>query len=159
MADQRDRIIVDPTANVIALVKEAIQRQDDLRAQYQESQKELAESQYKRIDANVQALSSRVDAQFSKSDTAVALASKEAATRATDLAVQVTNAAIASASQVSTMRDALEKRIQLLEQNQYQMGGASQQQAVGQLRNQWIIGIAILIGLGLLGFLGGFFRK
>jgi len=172
-ADEKAPVIplIDPTSNVLSLVAAAIARQDDLRVAENKRvddlrilsekcsheiqqvrdvyQKELAEAESKRINAITLAESRRIDALLSAASNAVALASEKAATQAATLAAQVTATGTATAAQIGLIRESLEKRLQIVEQNQYQSGGATQQRSEGQLRNQWVIGIIIVIALGL----------
>jgi phage-related minor tail protein len=138
----------------MSLVAASNLRQDDLRqmaSQYQEKidalrdahHRELAAAESKRIDATMLAESRRVDAILSAQSSNVSLASEKSTAQATTLA-----------SQSSTLRDALESRIKVLEQNQYQSGGAKAQQSEGTKNIQWlttlIVGVVMsMIGIGI----------
>jgi hypothetical protein len=122
--------LIDPTANVLSLVKAAMERQDDLRnsermrtddlrnqqvrydtaiqvlidrergLQFQ-SLKDLASAESKRIDAIALAESRRIDALLAAATQAVALASEKAAAQAATLATQVATSAEALRAQVA----------------------------------------------------------
>lgn len=156
--------IIDPTKNVMSLVAASNLRQDDLRGMsttYQEKidalrdhhHRELAAAESKRIDAVILAESRRVDALLAAQSQSVALASEKAAAQAATLATQVLANAENVRSQSANLRDSLESRIKVVEQNQYQAGGAKTQQAEGITGNRWVIQVAVTIGLFVLAFL------
>src|ERR1017187_645610 len=100
--------------------------------------KDLATAESKRIDAITLAESRRLDALLAAARNDVTLASEKAGAQAATLASSVASSAEALRNQVATtsaatttlinqLRDSLEKRLQAVEQNQYQAGGASMQ--------------------------------
>lgn len=137
--------IIDPTANVLSLVGAAMKRQDDLRASDAKFTDEIRkiEQRYEDKlnalqDKLAQAESRRLDAVLAVQKADVALANEKAGTTATTLA-----------NQVQGTRESLEKRLSLIEQNQYLGVGASVQRTEGQARGQWtierIISIAAIV--------------
>lgn len=187
--------LIDPTANVLALVAAETRRQDDLRnadsrrtdevrkievrcgVETAELREKLAAAESRRIDALTLAESRRVDAVLSEQKNNVALASTRAELTATALAERVDTSAKALATsvtasaealrlqvqattdlittQIGTLRIDTDKRITSLEHNQYQGIGVGIQRAEGRQVNQWIIGLAVVIGLAMFGFLSG----
>jgi hypothetical protein len=104
----------DPTANVLALVKEAVKRLDDISKVNYKHAKELRIAEAKRIDANRAG-----DVQ------AVALANERAINQASVLAKQVTDSAQMLALQLQSMETKLTDRLTLLERSQYLDKGKS----------------------------------
>jgi len=167
--------VIDPTENVMSLVSASNLRQDDLRnmaAKYQEvidalrdqHHRELGAAESKRIDAVILAESRRVDAIMSASANNVLLASEKAAAQAATLAAQVAANAEALRTQVAatatttqqsitTLANSLGDRIKVVEQNQYQAGGAKTQQTEGQTSNRWAIQVTVTIILFVLAFM------
>lgn len=144
--------LIDPTANVIELVKAAILRQDDLRvadAKLEEERirrldelrdlqdkcaheiaqvhlagnRELANAETKRIDALLLAARADVALASEKAAAQAATLATQVATSAETLRGQVSNLANQVTTQTALMREALEKRLTLLEQSQYSIGG------------------------------------
>lgn len=173
-----NRPAIDPTANVLSLVAAAITRQDDLRkvefdrqddlreqqlkfgVELQAAQKDLSLAESRRIDALTLAESRRIDALLAAATNNVALAAEKSAAQAATLATQVISSAealrtqvatttAATSSQIASLRDSLEKRLALVEQNQYQGLGATVQRSEGQARGQWtvdkILGIIAIV--------------
>jgi thiol:disulfide interchange protein len=148
----------------MSLVAAANQRQDDLRetvAKYQEiignirksHNKELSAAESRRIDAVIMAESRRVDALLAAQSQSVALASEKTAAQAATLATQVLANAENVRSQTAVLRDSLEGRIKVIEQNQYQAGGAKTQQSEGQKTNQWVIQVVITVIIFIVGLM------
>lgn len=164
--------LIDPTANVLALVKAEKERADDLRnleMKYDERIQRIEErcsgivadlklrlqdAETKRIDAVKLAESARVDALLAASTTNVALAHEKSATQATTLAqqvattaeslrVQVATTAQSTNAKIDSATDSLSKRISALEQTEYRSGGIETQRSEGHREGQWKIGIAI----------------
>jgi hypothetical protein len=157
--------LIDPTANVLSLVAAAIARQDDLRSAENKRQDDLrtmtdrciheieivrqhaladlAAAESKRIDALALAEKSRIDALIKAQESAVSLANEKSAAQAATLAAQDQSRTQNTAQQISTMRDSLEKRLQLVEQNQYQSGGQGccrpATQSMGDWHRDWHI--------------------
>jgi hypothetical protein len=124
-----------------------------------EGQASLSAAESKRIDALAMAESRRLDAVLAEQKNAVALASEKQAAQATALATQVLASAetlrsqvaataAANAAETKQLRDSMDKRLTIVEQNQYQAGGATQQRGENRQFNQWLIGIlAFVIGI------------
>ena len=122
--------------------------------------KDLALAESKRIDAITLAESRRIDALLAAATNAVALASEKAGAQAATLAQQVATSAEALRAQVAStsastttlitqVRESLEKRITLVEQNQYQGAGATMQRTEGRTQSNWVIGLIIGIFVAL----------
>jgi len=151
-----------------------LNRADDMRdltSKYEEklaqvrekAQRDLAVAESRRIDAITLAESRRIDALLAAQANNVALASEKAATQAATLAAQVTaNAealrtqvaatAATTAQSIASLRDSLEKRLTVVEQNQYQAGGAQSQKTEGTKNIQWVITLivgAVMASLGM----------
>jgi hypothetical protein len=130
-ADVKESALIDPTANVLGLVKAAIQRQDDLRAGETRRIDDLL-SERRRTDSDAKkAEADRIDALLSanKNDVALALSKQQAQAEAQD------------------------KRIAILEQNQYQGAGRQGQQTETRQQSQWTIGLIVALAMGLLGLI------
>jgi hypothetical protein len=139
--------LIDPTENVKELVdmerrhaKElaemAKERQDDLREQSERfsdklyAERRVADSEAKRAEAG------RIDALLVANTNNVALALEKQGAQA----------------------QAQDKRIAALEQNQYQGVGATGQRSEGRKENQWIIGLAVVIGIAVIEVMAKFWR-
>jgi hypothetical protein len=124
--------LIDPTANVLSLVSAAITRQDDLRkAEFRrlddlrnqeqgyiaklEEERQRANSESKKAEAG------RIDALLAANTNNVALALEKQGAQAT----------------------AQDRRISVLEQNQYQGVGREGQRTEGRQQSQWVIGLII----------------
>jgi len=156
--------VIDPTKNVMSLVAAEAKRQDDLRAaenrriddtrllqkEYErelrivraEYEQRLSKAESVRVDALATAESRRIDAVLSSMKADVTLANEKAAATAATLAATV-----------SETRNALDKRLAAVEQNQYQQGGAQSQSSQEQRNRQWVIGVVVAIFLALLALL------
>jgi hypothetical protein len=141
------------------------QRVDDLRKQQiayeaeiqkvrEKAQQDLTLAESNRINATMLAESRRIDALLAAATSNVALASEKAATQAATLAASVVSSAEAMRTQVAAtsaatttlitqLRESLEKRVTLVEQNQYQGVGETTQRGTSRQQNQWIVGIII----------------
>ena len=168
--------LIDPTANVLSLVSAAMERQDDLRENdnkwsdkiriVEESNKrevgnlrmKLAEAESKRLDSSNLAESRRLDAVLAEQKSAVALASEKTAAQAATLAAQLTATATTTATLITTLGESLGKRISVLEQNQYQGVGVSFQRGEGRKENQWVIGLAVIIGIAVIEVMAKFWK-
>lgn len=123
--------LIDPTANVLSLVTAAMARQDDLRlAETRRIDDLLTERRQTDSDAK-RAEAARIDALLAanKNDVALALAKQQAQAEAQD------------------------KRIAIVEQNQYQGVGATGQRVLGRQSSQWIIGLLVFAAIGVTGLL------
>jgi hypothetical protein len=129
--------LIDPTANVLSLVSAAITRQDDLRAVEIVQVKELRElttSFQEKLDTYRRQTES--DAKKAEADRIDAL-----------LAANKNDVALALAKQQS-QAEAQDKRIAIVEQNQYQGAGRQGQQTENKAHSQWVIGLIATLALG-----------
>jgi tetrahydromethanopterin S-methyltransferase subunit F len=152
-------------------------RIDDLRKQQmayegiiqkvrEKAQQDLSAAESKRIDAINLAETRRLDAVLAEQKSAVALASEKTAAQAAALATQVLASAEALRAQVAAtsatttqqttqLRDSLEKRLQTVEQNQYQGVGAGTQRIESRQTSQWLIGLIVgVVFTGLISIVG-----
>lgn len=133
--------LIDPTANVTALVLAVEKRLDDARAsdakhnadiraleqhcatEVSELREKLAEAQLQRIDALALAEKTRIDAKISQGEQSVALTAERTTAQAAALATAVSASAEALRLAAAQQNDVTTKAIRILEQNQYQSGG------------------------------------
>jgi hypothetical protein len=124
------------------------------------AQQDLMAAESKRIDAITLAESRRIDALLAAATNNVALASEKAGAQAQTLAASVASSAEALRNQVATtsaatttlitqVRESLEKRLQIVEQNQFAAGGAAGQRTESRGTSQWAIGIVITVAIVL----------
>jgi hypothetical protein len=158
--------LIDPTANVLSLVKASIDRQDDLRhaeLKRQDDLREQAEAYERQLAV---AESRRLDAVIASQKSDVAIASEKAAAQATTLAAvvaqsaealrtQVANTAITTSDAIATLRDTQDKRLSLLEQNQWQGGGRDLQRTETKQTNQWTNSFVASLVFGVMGTIVG----
>jgi hypothetical protein len=134
--DSEGRAVVDPTANVLALVEAANQRQDDLRAAESRRLDELRQQEsswtMKLLDLRSQhaedlriAEAKRIDAIRAYDTNAVAVASQRSAEQATVLANQLTQSTEAMRALVARTDQALGTRLSTLELSMSQQQGRS----------------------------------
>lgn len=138
--------LIDPTANVLSLVKAAIERQDDLRSAearfnvlevkrlddlaamrhncdqeiltvHLQSQRDLASAESRRLDLAALAEQRRIDALLTAQKSDVALASEKAAAQAATLAQQVITSAEALRSAAVSAQAATNASIQRLQES------------------------------------------
>jgi hypothetical protein len=124
--------LIDPTANVNELVKGEVKRLNDLRTADLEWEKVLRELGEKWSD-KLQTERQRADGEARKA---------EAGRIDSLLAENKNNVAIALAKQ-ELQASAQEKRIAVLEQNQYQGVGAGTQRTENRQISQWVIGLIV----------------
>ena len=156
---------VDPTANVLALVAAAMQRQDDLRhaeakrrddlfTVEQRHRAEMREQMSTQLESRLNAEKERVNALLAAAQSAVALDRTRAELTASALAERVDTSAKTLSAQVETTAKAPESavvaaatspnsRIAPLEQFRFEQGGAKTQQVEGKSDNRWMIGLAV----------------
>jgi hypothetical protein len=130
--------LIDPTANVLALVKAETQRQDDLRS-----------AEFKRLDdLRVQAekFNDKLDTERRRTESD---AKKAEADRIDALLSANKNDVALALSKQQAQAEAQDKRIAIVEQNQYQGAGRQGQQTENRQHSQWLIGVAITMALGL----------
>jgi len=139
---------IDPTANVLKLVEEAVRRLDDiaqiraahiremmvLRATHQQ---ELSAAEKERLNAI-----RSIDAQ------AISLASQQVNSVAQGLETKINNLAEGNRQQLASMATLLQDRLSSVERNQYTGQGAKSQQVEGQQQTNWTV-IAAIGGVGL----------
>lgn len=200
--DAHGNAVLDPTKNVLDLVRAAVLRLDDMSSLRAEKSTAIHSIDMKRIDernsmqvvftekiADLRAQheseirnkeTQRLDAIRAVDVSAVAEAARVSANQASTLAAQVQASAEALRTQVATVANAqasalaaalepIQKSIEDLRKTQYEQQGqrAAQVESKSDTRNvaldtrderrddthgnQWIIGLAITLGLGLLG--------
>ena len=132
---QKPEAVIDPTANVLSLVAAADRRQDDLR----NNDKTWRD----RLDSQTQKWRDKLDAERQRAD---ANASKAEAGRLDALLLANTNnVALALAKQEAVTQEQA-RRLAVLEQNQYQQGGATIQRTEARGQGNFNISQAITIG-------------
>jgi len=135
--------VVDPTANVLDLVRAAIQRQDDLRAAESRHVREIAQLRAEYAAELRRAETDRIDAIRAVDVSAVTRAAEVSSQQATTLAAQVAQSAEALRTQVAAAASAatvalaaalepIQKDIQDLRKTQYEQAG--QRAQVGESR-------------------------
>ena len=152
--DAQGRSVIDPTANVLAVVGAAVQRLDDLRllglAHVQEMATLRAEYEDKlrgkeseRIDAiravDVNAVQRAAEVQAAQALTLQA----QVATSAEAMRAQVAAAANAAAAALSASLEPVQKSIDDLRKTQYEQQGQKAAQSEGRDLGQWIVGAVI----------------
>jgi hypothetical protein len=170
--DAQGRPVIDPTANVIANLDAAVQRQDDLRNLESKHVREimalrasyegkLSEAESKRIDA-IRAVDVGAVSRAAEVATATAQTlATQVAVSAETLRAQVSSVATASASALTTALEPLQKDITDLRRAQYEAQGQKTQvvesQAATGGSRQWIgliIAGAAVVSAFLLGAAG-----
>ena len=153
------------TANVLALVLAETKRQDDMRESQaartsevstlaREYEQKLRDAEVRRVDGILVAESQRLDALLDAQKNDVAIANEKSAAQAATLAAQlvasaeavrtqVSTTAAAMAAQTGTPRESLEKRLVLVEQNQYLGAGETMIRTAGRQQSQWVVGVVI----------------
>jgi len=129
--------LIDPTANVLALVSAETKRQDDLRMAEFKRQDDLraqADKYQDKIDTERKRMES--DAKKAEADRIDAL-----------LAANKNDVALALAKQ-QAQAEAQDKRIAIVEQNQYQGVGGKEQRTESQKRSEWVIGLIATLAAG-----------
>jgi hypothetical protein len=156
---------IDPTANVLKLVEEAMRRQDDLRmaearrrddlfTQEQRHRSEMREQMATQLEARLTAEKERVNALLAAAQATSALDRTRAELTAAALAERVDTSAKTLAAQVDATAKAAENavvaaatqlnaRIAPLEQFRYEQGGAKSQQVEGKGDNRYLIGLVM----------------
>lgn len=122
----------DPSPNVLDLVTAAERRQDDLRIAEGKRQDDLAEMRERH--------GRELDTQREKSVTAAKL---QEASRI-DALLQANDGKVALAlGKTETQAMAQDRRIAVLEQNQYSAGGRDLQRGAERQINQWAVGLIV----------------
>lgn len=156
--------MIDPTANVIALVEAAMLRQDDLRIAEARRADDLRAAESRRIDEQAalraefaekyaMAESKRIDAIRAVDVNAVAVANERATQQATVLATQVVSSAEALRGVFTQTMTALSDRLTKVEQTQYKGEGKD----TGTSDTYTAVRSAIMLVLALAAFLVGHF--
>jgi hypothetical protein len=136
--DATGRPVVDPTQNVLDLVRAAIQRQDDLREAAERHAREVAELRSKFEEKLRRAETSRIDAiravdigavqrAEQVSAQAAATLAAQVATSAETLRAQVTASAAAARAALTAALEPIQKDIQDLRRAQYEAQGVKEQ--------------------------------
>lgn len=157
MANDDERGVIDPTANVIALVEAAIRRLDDLRTNDAEHQREIAYLRAEYDDKLRDAESKRIDAIRAVDVGAVNRAAEVSATQATTLAAQVATsaetlrtqvaaAATATATALAAALEPLNIAIADLRRAQYEAQGQKTQVTENRSSNAAVLAA---VGLGI----------
>lgn len=164
--DIAGRPVIDPTANVTAIVEAAVKRQDDLRLASERRADDMANlrAHYDELlrakDAQLaQKESDRIDAIRLVDVGNVSRAAEEAATRANTLATQVATAADVVRTTLATALEPIMKDIADLRRAQYEAQGQKTQVVEGRSANGAVVaavglGITLVVALiGLIGFI------
>ncbi len=158
--------VIDPTANVLALVEAAIRRQDDLREQEAKYTEQLAALRARHAADMQDKETARIDAIRAVDVGAVSRAAEVSAVQASTLAAQVATSAetlrgqVAAAASASTIAlaaalEPIQKSIDDLRRVQYEQQGQRTGQAETKGTNQWVVGfivslIFLMVALGSL---------
>ena len=147
--DQSGTPVVDPTENVIALVRSGLERQDDLRRQESIHIHELLTLRAEYEGKLRIAESNRIDAIRAVDVAAVAQAAQVSATQASTLASQVAASAetlrttvaasaLSAANNLGAALGPIQTSIDGLRQAQYQQQGQAAQRTEGRDSGQWL---------------------
>lgn len=168
--DSSGQSVVDPTKNVKAILKSAVQRQDDLRrVEFKGIRSEVhleissLHSELRDFKSFIRKINDaetkRIDAIRAVDQANVVVANSAAENRATTLAKQVTDTAIAATVSLKAETDPIRKSIDELRQSQWTIAGGTRQEAETKTDSQtknanwglWVgVGTAVLFGLGTL---------
>jgi len=161
--DRAGAPVVDPTDNVIALVRAGLERQDDLRRQESTHIHELLTL---RADFDAQlrvAESRRIDAIRAVDVAAVAQAAQVSATQATTLATQVSASAetlrttvaasaLSAANNLNAALGPIQTAIDALRQAQYQQQGQAAQKTDSRGEGQWLTTTIVAVVAALVSY-------
>lgn len=158
--------MIDPTANVIAILDAAVKRQDDLRASHSRHQDDIFKLQRFYDDKLRKAEAKRIDAIRAVDVAAVQRAAEvsaaQAQTLATQVAVsaealrgQVAAAAAAQSAALAAALDPIQKDIAELRKAQYEAQGQKQQVVEGRDSGRYMATLvgAVLASIGIVSFL------
>ena len=140
--------LIDPTANVLSLVAAAIARQDDLRTAEFRRQDDLR-VQAERFNDKLTAERQRADGEARNAESG----------RINSLLAANTNNVALALAKAESQTSALEKRIAVLEQNQYQGVGASGQRAESGASTRWTIDKILMLAVAITGWILLLFRS
>ena len=150
--DRNNQPVVDPTANVLALVEAAVKRLDDLRA----ADKEMADLR-ERYDKELRsAESARIDAIRAVDVGAVNRAAEVSADLAATLANQVAVTATAFETKLASVLEPINTAIQDLRRAQYEAQGQKTQVVEQRGLNAQtlaILGLLITVAIVALGYI------
>jgi hypothetical protein len=158
--DASGRSVMDPTANVVAILQSAVQRQDDLREQEASHIREIMTLRAQFSDDLRLAESARIDAIRAVDVAAVQRAAEVAAAAVQALATQVPIVAEAARASLGVALDPIQKDIAELRKVQYEQQG--QRTAVTETKTErnavvaqvWIaMGVLSSIAAGFIGHL------
>ena len=107
------------------------------------AQKDLMTAEAKRIDALLAAAAQAVGLASEKASAQASALASQVVASAEALRAQVSSAASANTEAMGVLRDAMDKRITLLEQNQWRGSGEDTQRGEKRSQDQWLI-MAIL---------------
>lgn len=148
--------LIDPTANVLSLVSAAITRQDDLRLAENKRMDDVRRLENKRLD-DLRKLEEtyidKIDKERHATEDRLQKKDAEAKKAEVDrvdalLAANKIDVALALAKQ-QAQAEAQDKRIAIVEQNQYQGVGGKTQQLEGRQQSQWAVGVIVTLALGI----------
>jgi hypothetical protein len=158
--DAHGTAVVDPTANVLAVINAATRRQDDLRVMNAEYQDKIADL---RADHNTElrlAESARIDAIRAVDVAAVNRAAEVSSDAAEALRGQVATTAEAFRVTLAAALEPIQKDIAELRKTQYEQQGQKAQQAesrgdtrTGRELFQGWVGIAVVLAAAVIGFI------
>jgi hypothetical protein len=167
--------LIDPTANVTALVLAEAKRQDQLReindkhnveirsieqhcaTELDALREKLADAQLQRIDALALAEKTRIDAKISQGEQNVALTAERTTAQAAALATAMTASAEALRLSSAQQNDVTTKAIRILEQNQYQSGGRDVQRQETRLSTSALLPWIVAVG-GVIAYLASHYK-
>jgi hypothetical protein len=149
--DARNMPVVDPTANVLAVIQSANRRQDDLREMSQMYEAKIADLRASHATDISEKETARIDAIRAVDTGAVTRAAEVAAAQAATLQVQVVTTAEAARVALAAALEPIQKDIAELRKTQYEQQGQRAQQAEGKTDkrdyNATLIGILALIAI------------
>lgn len=150
--------VVDPTANVLALVHAANERQDDLRKAESRHVRELLDRDAKHAAEIREKEAARLDAIRLVDVNAVQRAAETQATIAETLRTQVASTATASAAALAAALDPIVKSVAELQRVQFELAGAreSTREGAGDRRASTgtvvaVVGVSLTLLFSLVG--------
>lgn len=161
--DRTGAPVVDPTENVIALVRAGLERQDDLHQQQSAHFHELLKLRADYEEKLRIAESKRIDAIRAVDVAAVAQAAQVSATQATTLATQVSASAetlrttvaasaLSAANALNAALGPIQTAIDALRQAQYQQQGQAAQKTDSRGESQWVTTTIIAVVAALVSY-------
>ena len=161
--DRAGAPVIDPTDNVIALVRAGLDRQDVLRKQESKHIRELLELRTMYDEKLRVAESHRIDAIRAVDVAAVAQAASVSATQATTLATQVSASAetlrttvaasaLSAANNLNAALGPIQTAIDALRQAQFTQQGASVQKTDSRGEGQWLTTTIVAVVAALVSY-------